>query len=816
MANYDLQYQDTYIDTLLATVNELKSNGYIFKGVATPTTNPGTTTEKCAYIASEAGTYANFGNLSVPAGLHVLVYNGSVWSIQTLLGNFGIEQTTGQSTTSVMSQKAVTDELDKLFGLTHFNDFTTATLWANKSYEGLGLYSMTGYYSFGLFGVSAGSKVLLYCDENATITKSRSYINDDYIKKQMSSGDTTLIDITPTIISNTLRLYAIPSGRTNIGFTFNGKPSFVKYYVINANYNIIDYLNENFDVLKGVEDDISIPLSEDVAISLVNTSLTINTNTGYWAAGSQNAYGRFQKVSPNTEYIIYPPTGYRTQVIQLKNTSATSGAYPDYAGNTYNNYSGAINEVFKIKTAGDCEYIYFFYHNSLNFRVPQAIKKITKSSETFKNFIAENESHNITELAPISDFGCYINTGTWKWATATTNAYAVIYKVVGNTKLIVSAGSAACQFNWLKSINASNGSSVSFASDCEYTNINLAAESTQEYNVPFDAEYVYFLALPLNGTPYLPPISVKGIVAKCISCIDFIGDSLTQGGYSTTNPRGYYAGKVMQYLNIDGYNMGAGGENAATILGRCDGIPYKLASNVTIPADTSQVQITLTNIYGQYLLPILQRYTSHDVVIDGIEGVLTTTQTNPAATTANYFFARKTAGTSTYSAKQGDNIFVKDFKSTLNPYRAKIIWIGQNGGYDTNSTDRYGGDVTSATDRARLIDMIKTYISACGCEYYMVLSPSQRTNAELEADFAKAFGSRYFNVRMYMVNHGIADAITLGFLSSSTYPTAQDQTDMANGVVPTSLRADNVHFTESGYYTLAYGLSVALKEVWNL
>ena len=83
MADYNLQYQDTYIDALLATVNELKSNGYIFKGVATPSTNPGTTTEKCAYIASEAGTYTNFGSLAV-TGLSVLTYNGTAWSATSM------------------------------------------------------------------------------------------------------------------------------------------------------------------------------------------------------------------------------------------------------------------------------------------------------------------------------------------------------------------------------------------------------------------------------------------------------------------------------------------------------------------------------------------------------------------------------------------------------------------------------------------------------------------------------------------------------------------------------------------------------------
>ena len=109
MADYEFSYTGPNMNAYFGTIKELQDNGYIFKGVATPTTNPGTTTEKCAYIASEAGTYTNFGNLVV-TGLSVLTYNGTAWSASSL--NLDIQQTTGQSTTSVMSQKAVTDVLN--------------------------------------------------------------------------------------------------------------------------------------------------------------------------------------------------------------------------------------------------------------------------------------------------------------------------------------------------------------------------------------------------------------------------------------------------------------------------------------------------------------------------------------------------------------------------------------------------------------------------------------------------------------------------------------------------------------------------------
>lgn len=67
---------------LLAMVNSLGAD-YQFAGIADPTTNPGTPDQNVFYIASEPGTYANFGNLIVGENeVAVLKWNGS-WTKQT-------------------------------------------------------------------------------------------------------------------------------------------------------------------------------------------------------------------------------------------------------------------------------------------------------------------------------------------------------------------------------------------------------------------------------------------------------------------------------------------------------------------------------------------------------------------------------------------------------------------------------------------------------------------------------------------------------------------------------------------------------------
>ena len=113
MADYDLKYTGAQIDGLLDAANELKTNGYIYKGVATPSTNPGTPTERVAYLASEPGTYTNFGGIVITSGLYSLTYVSGTWTGTQMSAGSDIEvvQTTGDSTTDVMSQKAVTDSL---------------------------------------------------------------------------------------------------------------------------------------------------------------------------------------------------------------------------------------------------------------------------------------------------------------------------------------------------------------------------------------------------------------------------------------------------------------------------------------------------------------------------------------------------------------------------------------------------------------------------------------------------------------------------------------------------------------------------------
>ena len=77
------QNGDTQLNNLITGIKNNIDNGYVYAGIATPSTVP--VSGKVFYIAIAAGTYTNFGNQALTQGINILCYNGSVWSHQQLI-----------------------------------------------------------------------------------------------------------------------------------------------------------------------------------------------------------------------------------------------------------------------------------------------------------------------------------------------------------------------------------------------------------------------------------------------------------------------------------------------------------------------------------------------------------------------------------------------------------------------------------------------------------------------------------------------------------------------------------------------------------
>jgi hypothetical protein len=283
--------------------------------------------------------------------------------------------------------------------------------------------------------------------------------------------------------------------------------------------------------------------------------------------------------------------------------------------------------------------------------------------------------------------------------------------------------------------------------------------------------------------------------------------------------REYYPKRLGELTGIRICNFGVGGEGVGTILGRMNAIPIKVKENVLIPSDKQEVEIKLTNIYNQLILPLMGG-NSASVVINGIKGVLRNDQMDTGAESANYYFTRDEVGEST-TFYVGDNVMFNYNENLSDVNRYKIVWVGQNGGYSENEDKRWGyGDAHWANYYDRLIDMIKVYISVSRPKNYLIIAPTSgkaSLREPLEKKFEEAFGCNFFNARLFMLNHGLDYAKSLGYLENSTsYPTEQDVLDMSEGIIPSTLRTDGIHFTDFGFKVLAEGIYERIKVIWGV
>ena len=97
-------------NALLSIISTVGANS-TFAGIATPKTNPGTPDQNIFYIAAQAGIYSNFEGAEIEAGITVFLWKGSAWLVSNILT---ISQEFGDGENIVTSQKAVTEEINKM------------------------------------------------------------------------------------------------------------------------------------------------------------------------------------------------------------------------------------------------------------------------------------------------------------------------------------------------------------------------------------------------------------------------------------------------------------------------------------------------------------------------------------------------------------------------------------------------------------------------------------------------------------------------------------------------------------------------------
>lgn len=268
------------------------------------------------------------------------------------------------------------------------------------------------------------------------------------------------------------------------------------------------------------------------------------------------------------------------------------------------------------------------------------------------------------------------------------------------------------------------------------------------------------------------------------------GDSLTAGtgGDGTTYPA------VLQQLiqdnlipetlsdsfEVEVLNMGVGGEDTNTILGRNGAIPFVVAENLVIPARAEPVEIRFQSAAGKAVAPLRQGTAGIEwVEMNGVSGELNIDQESYTSSEYSYTFTRKDVG-DPIEIPAGTPILTSG--SVVGTDYFTVIFMGENGGYDT-----YGELI--AQQRAIIEHQEKNK----DCFIIIGLhTGTAKERADLEATMKAEYGDKYINLREYMCTEGLRDA---GLL-----PTSEDEEMMEKGMTPASLMiSDKCHFNEYGY-----------------
>lgn len=269
------------------------------------------------------------------------------------------------------------------------------------------------------------------------------------------------------------------------------------------------------------------------------------------------------------------------------------------------------------------------------------------------------------------------------------------------------------------------------------------------------------------------------------------GDSLTLGTSATTSDNAYPA-VLSRITRVAVTTAGVGGDGSAGIAARQNGQPYLVTVSGGVIPSSGSVTVTIATATGGGFA-----FTNGSTVIRGsIAGV-------PGG------IARSGAGPYTYTFTRdasGDAVtLTKPTRWYTELGRAHqqdihIYWAGNN---NPTQTDQIMADIASmvlaqTTNRYLVLGLLNNDSAGPG-------STIQNGVIATNTALAARYGNRYVDVRAYLLAYGLIDA--------ALTPTPTDTANIANGIVPASLRVDTIHLNDAGYAVVAQYVADRLIEL---
>lgn len=291
------------------------------------------------------------------------------------------------------------------------------------------------------------------------------------------------------------------------------------------------------------------------------------------------------------------------------------------------------------------------------------------------------------------------------------------------------------------------------------------------------------------------------------------GDSITYGmgskegtiivdGDSVDISDWAYTDALSHFTGMDVYNLGVCGETSYEIALRQGGLAMYVDKAVTVRAGRRS-KINIVDAYGNKVeLQNFNGYASYNdepenlVYIDNAPYQLTCNNGNW------YISFYDTETTGSVKIKKNSQVVTQaahDIADTSSD--VLVIQMGSNGGWD---------------DYDMLISQYKAMIANSGTQCYIIIGDTDNPDESIEGDYyssssdvglndtyweaalREAFGEHFINMRTYMLENAMDIA--------GLEPTEEDAYNLANSMMPESIKSDYTHMNAYGYYVIGAGV----------
>lgn len=291
------------------------------------------------------------------------------------------------------------------------------------------------------------------------------------------------------------------------------------------------------------------------------------------------------------------------------------------------------------------------------------------------------------------------------------------------------------------------------------------------------------------------------------------GDSITYGmgskegtiivdGDSVDISDWAYTDALSHFTGMDVYNLGVCGETSYEIALRQGGLAMYVDKAVTVragrrskinivDADGNKVELQNFNGYASY-----NDEPENLVYIDNAPYQLTCNNGNWYIS----FYDIETTGS--VKIKKNSQVVTQaahDIADTSSD--VLVMQMGSNGGWD---------------DYDMLISQYKAMIANSGTQCYIIIGDTDNPDESIEGDYyssssdvglndtyweaalREAFGEHFINMRTYMLENAMDIA--------GLEPTEEDEYNLANSMMPESIKSDYTHMNAYGYYVIGAGV----------